>query len=121
MDAAGRPRPSWATFVYYYLAALIGLIVIVTGAVNIAQGLTTAIFPPDTGLAYVTGPGGGVDLFPSDPFSRFEEVDRTDGLRDALEGLLTAAVGVPVFWWHLNEARRREGDPPLRYQRRPTA
>jgi hypothetical protein len=108
---AGRPRPSWATYVYYYLAALVGLFVIVSGAVNIAQGLTTAIFPEDEPTFNADLGGSGVDLFSS---GQFETRDTEAGLRDAVGGILTVAVGVPVFWWHLNEARRREGDPPLK-------
>jgi hypothetical protein len=115
--APGRPRPSWATFVYYYLAALIGAIVIISGGIRLAGGITKTIFPPreSPGFESFGGLGPGVDLAPPGP-----REERTEGVRDALEGILIAGVGAPIFWWHLNEARRREGDPPLKLPTRST-
>jgi hypothetical protein len=38
---------------------------------------------------------------------------RTEGLYGALNGIVFAGVGSPVFWWHIRRARERErGEPP---------
>jgi hypothetical protein len=70
-DAPER-RTHWATFVYYYIGAFVGLLVMTISLIIVV-------------VAIVGGDGDAV-----------------------LGGLLSAAVGVPVFWWHLDQARRRE-------------
>ena len=72
-EASPRGGVHWATLVYYYLAALIGLVTMIVGAIVFVSALVA-------GEAEVS-----------------------------LGGLLSGAVGAPVFLWHLREARRREG------------
>ena len=94
-------RHSWVAPVYYYLAALIGLIVVVVGALLAVNALMDAIFFEEANGPALEG------------FQGFEEVggfneDRGDKLEGVLRGLMTAAVGASVVWWHLQRARRRE-------------
>ena len=79
---------------YFYVAALIGLIIVITGALIAVNSFVEWIFfdQPE----------------PRDGFYGSHE-DRDDKLQTALQGMLTAAVGAPLFWWHLREARNRGG------------
>ena len=86
------------------MAALIGAIVIITGAIQATDGILIALFPDETPT--VEGFQGFDPAFTGPQ-------DTEDGLRKLLGGILTIVVGAPVFVWHLNEARRREGDQPI--------
>lgn len=91
------PRPpgrSWIALVYYYIAALIGLVIVITGAIIAVNSAVDALFfdpPPE-----------------QQEFVYYDEDDRGDHLESALKGLLTAAVGAPIFWWHVRQARRTD-------------
>ncbi len=94
-SAGGSPRQSWIALLYFYLVAIIGLVIVITGAIIAVNSFVDWIFfdpPPDP---------------PEGEFYGFYE-DRDDKLKVALQGLLTAAIGAPIFWWHLREARRRD-------------
>ncbi len=94
-------RHSWVAPVYYYLAALIGLLVVVVGALMAVNALMDAIF-------FEEAPGTAVEGFQGfEDVGGFDE-DRGDKLEGVVRGLMTAAVGAPVVWWHLRQARRRD-------------
>lgn len=109
-------------FAYYYLAALIGLIMLVVGAVMAGHGLVRFALPETSDeVRWATEPYRFAALSPDEkapkPPSdaelkrlRDEAVDhaRTSSLGDLLTGLVTAGVGAPVMAWHLRQARRRE-------------
>ena len=88
---------------YYYVAALIGLIIIIVGALIAVHALLDIIFFEDP----LKG-AEGADFEGFRGVSGFE--DRGDKFQNMLRGLVTAGVGFPVFWWHLRHAQR--ADPP---------
>ena len=92
------PKPSWVSLLYYYLAALTGLIIVITGAIMaINAGVDAIFFEP------VDRPDG------EEFFCYGCADDRGDELKEALKGALVALVGWPIFLWHIRHARRREG------------
>lgn len=120
-------RGRWIPLVYYYLAAAIGLTIMLVGLIGGLHGLVKSAIPAiadEVRFADVERPIG--------PDGRREEISepererrkaeaienaRLSGFAAALEGLVTAAVGAPVFFWHVRQARRREpfwlgGSPP---------
>ena len=115
-------RGRWVVFAYYYLAALIGLIMLVVGAVMAGHGLVRFALPETSDeVRWATEPYRFAALGPDEkgpkPPSeaelkriREEAIDhaRTSALGDMLTGVVTAAVGAPVMAWHLRQARRRE-------------
>jgi len=100
--------------VYYYLATAIGLVVLLFGLIGGLRGLVTAAVPQLSNevrySTYVIKPDGT----PAEPGQeaelRKDALDRAriGGYADALYGAVTVAVGLPVFVWHLRQARRRE-------------
>jgi Domain of unknown function (DUF5671) len=101
--APGWPPPaqprrlSWVGLLYFYAAALIGLITILVGALIAANALIDAIFFE-------------APVVPDNEFVFSSSDDRGDKFEEALRGLVTAAIGFPIFWWHIRQARRQEGD-----------
>ena len=124
-------RRSWVVLLYFYLAALVGLGFVVTGA-------TTALFGAKNALL----PGLGISPYayevrvPPEPYpmperiapprtdersealrerrarearSRAIEQRRNSGIDGMLSGLIVLAVGVPVLVWHLRRARATNG------------
>lgn len=80
---------------YFYLVAMIGLVIVITGALIAVNSFVEWIFFDRP-------------LEPSEgEFYGFHE-DRDDKLKTALQGVVTAAIGAPIFWWHLREARNRD-------------
>lgn len=113
--APGR-RLHWSGYVYYYLAALIGLGFVLGGAVGSTTGLLEAAFPrssPDFRFQAQPFPYEGPGETP-DPEEleaaeeRATEDVRAQGLFDAVQGVALIAVGLPTFLWHIRRARRRE-------------
>jgi hypothetical protein len=93
---AGR-APLWPAAVYFRFAALIGLIVAVSGAISVTSAIASALFGNDLsqfGAGFTTFPGA----IPG--FSTTGE--------SFARGLLTTGIGVLIMWWHLTEARKRE-------------
>jgi hypothetical protein len=94
-------RHTWVPYAYYYLAALIALAIVLTGVIRAVNATVDGIFfePPQDQAEYYYG-----------------NDDRGDHFEDALQGVLSAAVGAPIFLWHLRQARRDEaanpGSPP---------
>ena len=78
---------------YYYIVAAVGLIFLLGGLIAALIALRKWVFPISE-----TGPPlyGGT-------------VDRNDAARSFLGALAFAIPGALVLWWHLREARRREG------------
>jgi Domain of unknown function (DUF5671) len=72
---------------YYYVAAVVGVGLVIGGAVAILFGVRTLVLPRE-----------------------FEEA--RDGFRGMLLGAAFALPGLATLWWHLREARRREGGRP---------
>jgi hypothetical protein len=95
---AARPAPfsGKAAYVisqtYYYVAAVVGVGLLLGGVIATLIGLREWIFP-------ATPEAGG---------SPFIEGGSDDAVRAILGGLAFAIPGGLVFWWHLREARRRE-------------
>ena len=89
--AAGVDAPPlWPSAVYFRVAALVGLIAAVSGAVGMCEAMASALF-------------GGSDV--PDPFSGYPGVGNNG---EAFFGdLLVTGVGLLVMWWHLNEAKKR--------------
>ncbi len=108
----------WIPLVYYYLATVIGLSIILVGLIGGLQGLVTAALPQISDevrfadVERAIGPDGRRRELDE----REREVRKQEAIEDArligygaaLEGLVTAVVGAPVFLWHVRQARRRE-------------
>lgn len=112
-------RGKWIVFAYYYLAALIGLVMMVIGAVKGLNGLVRVALPETSSeVRYATepyrygGPDGKPEKLSRAEEARIEEEAKEDArnvaLGDLLTGAVTAGVGAPVMAWHLRQARRRE-------------
>jgi hypothetical protein len=90
-QATSNTTPLWPGAVYFRVAALVGLITAVAGAVGMSGAIASEIF-------------GGSDI-PQDFTGYPGLVDNKEAI---LSGLLTTVVGLLVMWWHLTEARKRE-------------
>lgn len=78
---------------YYYVVAAVGLIFLLGGLIAALIALRKWVFPiSETGSSFYGGP-----------------LDRNDAARSFLGALAFAIPGALVLWWHLREARRREG------------
>lgn len=134
MSAEPRRAGRWIPVVYYYLATVIGLVILLIGLIQGLQGLTRAAFPDlspelrffDGGHGFEAhepppGPEGRAVVRSERKLSARETEDlrrereqqarraaRLGGFADAVEGLIAAIVGGPVFFWHLRQARRKE-------------
>jgi hypothetical protein len=114
-----EPRRRWLPLVYYYLATLVGLVVLLFGVIGGLNGLVQAALPqlaPEVRFAVserAPAPEGGQqrDLSEAEKAEiRAEAIDnaRAAGFFNALRGLVATLVGAPIFLWHLRQARRRE-------------
>ena len=78
---------------YYYVVAAVGLIFLLGGLIAALIALRKWVFPiAETGSSFYHG-----------------TVDRNDAARSFLGALAFAVPGAIALWWHLREARRREG------------
>jgi hypothetical protein len=100
--------------VYYYLATAIGLVVLLVGLIGGLRGLVTAAIPDISSevrySTHVVKPDG-TQASPDDEAKlRADAIERAriGGYADALYGAVAVVVGLPVFVWHLRQARRRE-------------
>lgn len=117
MSTQRRPG-AWLPSVYYYLAAAIGLVILLVGLIGGLRGLVTAALPSisDEVRYAASGPvfdrnGRMVTPTPREETrarADAEERARIGGFADALYGAVAVLVGTPVFVWHLSQARRRE-------------
>lgn len=117
-----QPRKGrWIPLVYYYLATLIGLTILLVGLIGGLQGLVKAAIPQisdEVRFAEQERP-----VFPDDGRRGQEEKSdeerarrradaieraRIGGLAAGLNGMVAVVVGAPVFAWHLRQARRKE-------------
>jgi ABC-type cobalamin transport system permease subunit len=114
---AERKSLGWLPSVYYYLATVIGLSVLLFGLVGGLRGLVTAALPQISSevrySAYeVRSPDGTVKGMTAEDKAAAKadaiERARIGGYADALYGAVAVLVGAPVFLWHLRQARRRE-------------
>lgn len=130
MAAISRPSGRWIPIVYYYLATVVGLVITLVGLIIGLQGLAHAVFPelsdevrfshpptvihePAEGVKRaVPAPArkGNAEQAQLEASHKKEAIRRArlGGFSDAIEGLIAAAVGMPVFIWHLRQARRRD-------------
>ncbi len=103
----------WLPMVYYYLATAIGLVVLLFGLISGLRGLVTAAVPELSNDvrygSYVYGPNG-TPANKSEAELRADAIERArvGGYADALYGAVSVVVALPVFVWHLRQARRRE-------------
>ena len=97
-DPAAAPAPSAgrAAFAisqsYYYLAAVVGVGLLLGGVIGALIGVREWILPSGQ------DPTG----------SPFLQGSSREAIRGILGGLAFAIPGALLFWWHLREARRRE-------------
>ncbi|MBW3589793.1 MAG: hypothetical protein KY429_10275 [Actinobacteria bacterium] len=120
---AEQPQPRkgrWIPLVYYYVATLIGLTILLIGLIGGLQGLVKAAIPQISDEVRFAERERAV--FPDDarrdPKESDEEHDRRradaierariGGLAAGLNGMVAVVVGAPVFAWHLRQARRKE-------------
>jgi hypothetical protein len=78
---------------YYYVVAAVGLIFLLGGLIAALIALRKWVFPISDVVPAIYG----------------GTVDRNDAARSFLGALAFALPGSLVLWWHLREARRREG------------
>jgi hypothetical protein len=104
----------WLPMVYYYLATAIGLVVLLFGLIGGLRGLVTAAIPEVSSevrySGYVMKPDGTQATEAEEAELRGDAIERAriGGYADALYGAVAVVVGLPVFVWHLRQARRRE-------------
>ena len=85
---AGEGRAAYViSQLYYYVAAIVGVGFVIGGLIGFFFGVRTAVFP-----------------------EAFETA--RDGLRGMLLGLAFAIPGLVTMWWHIRQARAREGRVP---------
>ena len=115
--ASERKPGAWLPMVYYYLATAIGLAILLFGLVGGLRGLVTAALPQLSSEArYATYQPAAPDGSPAKLTEQESaqarkntlEQARIGGFSDALSGAVGVVVGLPVFVWHLRQARRRE-------------
>jgi hypothetical protein len=86
---AGEPGGGRAAHViaqlYYYVVAAIGVALVLGGVIGTLFGVRTLVLP-----------------------NEFQQT--RDAFRTMLHGLAFALPGAFLFWWHLREARRGEGE-----------
>lgn len=103
----------WVAQLYYYVAALVGLILVVFGSIMFAMGLKQAAFP-DLGFQSYACSDYDLDEVGErcTPSQKEEQQDqeldnrREDGVSQAIDGLLVAGIGAPILYWHLRQTRR---------------
>ncbi|MGI9193639.1 MAG: hypothetical protein ACR2FO_03915 [Actinomycetota bacterium] len=101
---------------YYYLATILGLTLLLVGSISAAQGLVHRAIPESSPDYYVETTKSGengkdVSLSPSElakAKAQARQEARQTGAGEALDGLIEAIVGAPVFLWHLTQVRKRE-------------
>lgn len=118
-------RGRWISLLYYYLAAMVGLVITLVGIIGGLQALVGAAFPqlsdevrfshqelrsPESAPPLKRGrdrdaPTEGELAAIRD---EAEERARLNGFAGGLRGLIAALVGAPVFLWHIRQARRKE-------------
>lgn len=118
-------RGRWISLLYYYLAAMVGLVITLVGIIGGLQALVGAAFPqlsdevrfseqqfrsPEVEPPLRKGrdrdaPTEGELAAARD---EAEERARLNGFAGGLRGLIAALVGAPVFLWHIRQARRKE-------------
>lgn len=115
-EAGGARRRPWIVLLYFYLAALVGLGFVITGATMALFGAKEAVFP-GLGLTEsdyrhrVLSDGRGFRRQPTEAELREAREDaegdrRQRGAEGVVSGLIVAGVGAPVLVWHLNRGRR---------------
>lgn len=128
--ASSHPlRWRWLPLVYYYLAAAVGLVLLLVGLVGGLRGLVHAALPNltvevtwsenDCRQRGVAGPVAEKPMAEQPARTptpaeiavcarESEERVARRGLGEALDGLVMVVVAGPFFVWHLRQARRRE-------------
>lgn len=112
----------WTGHVYYYVASLVGLGLLVAGLVTTSTGLLKAALPrsaPEFAYAkeeqfFRVEPKSGKPAETPTPAERREN-ERNAESRITREGVFSAAqggflviIGAPIFVWHIRRARERE-------------
>lgn len=114
LEPQGTKR-SWVVLLYFYVVALVGLVLVVTGVTMALFGAKSALFP-ELGLSRYSYEYDVVPQDPSRPTEPTEEqlqtardraIDerRSSGLDGMLSGVILAGVGAPVLIWHLKRGR----------------
>lgn len=114
MAESAPVRGRWIPLVYYYLATVVGLTIFLVGLISGAQSLVDAIWPEASdSVRYEYGFSTPVDDEPSEKeLARAREAAieaaRLGGYSGAVKGIIAGIIGLPVFFWHLRQARRKE-------------
>jgi hypothetical protein len=87
-DTVIARRPSWIGLLYFYVAALIGLVFVLVGTTMALTGAAKGAVPS----VHFDGPCEYCDS---------KDDVRKNGLEDALSGGITDVIGAPVLIWHL--------------------
>lgn len=113
---AAERRGRWLPLVYYYLATIVGLALVLTGVIGGLHGLVTAAFPSTSPEVIFSEPrfdpeGRPIGETATEKAEReadARERARLGAFAGAIRGGITGLVGAPVFFWHLRQARRKE-------------
>jgi hypothetical protein len=121
---ATEPKPikgRWLPLIYYYLATVVGLAILLVGLIGGLRGVVQAAFPKTADeYRYSSFAVRPPEVSPEGRPVKISERAQLDaeeaafdrarqaGIADAFDGLIAAVVAGPVFFWHLRQARRRE-------------
>ena len=109
-------RRPWIVLLYFYIAALVGLGFLITGATQGLFGAKSLAFPELTIHSYEyeatlrrdpqTGQLTATDAERAEARRRAVDDKRRDGLDGVTDGAILIIVGAPTLFWHLRRARR---------------
>ncbi len=110
----------WARRVYLYIATLVGLVLMVVGAVNLINlGLKTWVFPQadqnyyDMPVAASVNPDGTPIKGVADPKTQAELQKKNLDARRQNQAAMAVAliiVGVPLYWYHWHLVRKEKSE-----------
>jgi len=104
-DGSTGPRRSWVVPLYFYLAALIGLGLLIGGTTTALFGLKNVLVPELSVSSYAYDPGPGGDARRADARRAAVDDRRREGADQLVNGAILAGVGLPTLLWHLRRAR----------------
>jgi hypothetical protein len=117
-SVAGR-RP-WIVLLYFYIAALVGLGFVITGATEALFG-AKAMLVPQLGVQSSSydyslrrdaqGTVVATDAERTAARERALDDRRREGADDLVDGAILLLVGAPTLIWHLRRGRRVGADP----------
>lgn len=123
MPSTGSERRNSVAQLYCYLAALVGLVLVVIGTTMGLFGAKDALLP-ELGLpayaaeSYLPRDAHGAPTAATEDERRAARdaaiADRRSaGINDLVNGAILAAVGLPTMVWHLRRGRRLAAPAPV--------